>query len=326
MKKILAGAVLALFFAGCSGGGSVPTAPTSPTQTQSRHVKFLGHFNISRADAQRVMAKVRSAHIYASPMRGGHVKQLHTMTSSAGNDLANNGGPTMGGAHVYNILVNAQDESTWGGMISKFEGDLFGSGMINILDQYIGQSATGAFSVAGDYTVTYDTSQQLGDQDLYNIVYQIAQQTGQTGYNNIYNMFFDSTVTQCSTNAGGCYAQNGGYCAFHGNTDFSDIGHVIFSNEPYQNIQGCTESDGANSPNGVLADSTASTLSHEMFEAFTDPDVPNNVAWYNQAMGEIGDICAPANGITTGVVNLSGDNWDIQPEYSNNVHDCSYTP
>lgn len=324
MKRLLAGGLLALFFAGCSGGASTPPVAPSTTQNQS-HSKgmiLLRHVNISRADALRISKKVVHANAYGSPTRGHHVVQIHAMTSSAGNDLANNGGPVMAGAKVYNILVNAQDESTWGGSIAQFQNDLFGSTMINILDQYIGQSATSAFSYGGDVTVSYDTSQQLGDQDIYNIVYQVAQTNG-TGYNNIYNVFLDSTVSQCSQNAGGCYGQQ--YCAYHGNTDYSDIGHVIYSVEPYQNIQGCQISDTTGSPNGVLADSTASTLSHEMFEAFTDPDVPNNVAWYNQAMGEIGDICAPANGITTGVVQLGSDNWEIQPEYDNNVHDCSYT-
>ncbi|MDP9025497.1 MAG: hypothetical protein M3N13_09000, partial [Candidatus Eremiobacteraeota bacterium] len=224
---------------------------------------------------------------------------------------------------VYNILVNSADESPWGGQIASSENSLFGSGMINILDQYIGGSATGAFSYGGDVQVTYDTSQQLGDQDIYNIVYQVAQQYG-TGYNHIYNVFLDSTVSQCSQNAGGCYAQQ--YCAYHGNTDYTDIGHAIYSVEPYQNIPGCQVSDQGGAPNGVLADSTASTLSHETFEDITDPDVPSNIAWYNQTAGEIGDICAPANGVPTGIVNLSGSNWEIQSEYSNNVHDCSYTP
>lgn len=286
-------------------------------------MKLIGHLNISRADAKRVAGKVKAAFAYASPVRGQHVRQLRGMTSSAGNDLANNGGPVMTGATVYNIIVNAQDESTWGGKIAQFENDLFGSGMINILDQYIGQSASGAFAYGGDVSVTYDTSQQLGDQDIYNIIYQVAQTNG-VGYNNIYNVFLDSTVSQCSQNAGGCYGQQ--YCAYHGNTDYSDIGHVIYSVEPYQDIRGCQISSGSASPNGSLVDSTASTLSHEMFEAFTDPDVPGNVAWYNQAMGEIGDICAPARGVTTGQVTLGSDVFEIQSEYSNNVHDCSYTP
>ncbi len=323
-------AILGALVAGCAGGANATLPALSGVKSPTTHggSKFLGTIVVKRSNAAAIAQKVRGAHAYASPIKGGHIRHLGNvkpMTSAAGNDLTNNGGPVMSGATVYNILVNATDETAWGGMESKFETDLFASGnggMINILDQYIGGSATGAFTYGGDVQVTYDTSQQLADQDIYNIVYQVAQQYG-TGYNNIYNVFLDSTVTQCSQNAGGCYGQQ--YCAYHGNTDYSDIGHVIYSVEPYQGIQGCEISDPS-SPNGTLADSTASTSSHEMFEAFTDPDVPNNVAWYNQTAGEIGDICAPANGISTAVVNLNGDNWEIQPEYDNNVHDCSYTP
>ena len=237
-------------------------------------------------------------------------------------DLTNNGGPTMSSAQSYNILVNATDESAWGGLISQFQGDLNNSAMINILTQYTGSGA-GSYGVAGDYTVNYDTSSQLGDQDIYNIVYQVAQQTGATGYGAIYHVFLQNGVAQCSQSAGGCYAQNGGYCAYHGATDYSDIGHVIYSTEPYQDIAGC--SVGSGSPNGSTADSTASTLSHEMFEAFTDPDVQTNPAWYNQSGGEIGDLCAPAAGVSTGVVTLGSNQYQIQPEYSNAVHDCSFS-
>ncbi len=326
---IAACTLLGALISGCGGGSSSSSALPSNVPQAHHTGKLLGHLVISRSSATSVAAKVRHADAYASPIKGRHIRHIlnvKPMTSAAGNDLSNNGGPVVTGAKVYNILVNYADESTWGGQISRFQNDLFGSGnggMINILDQYIGQSATGAFSYAGDVQVTYDTSQQLGDQDIYNIVYQVAQQYG-TGYNNIYNVFFDGSVQQCSQSAGGCYGQQ--YCAYHGNTDYSDIGHALYTVEPYQNIQGCQISDTSGSPNGVLADSTASTLSHETFETITDPDVPNNVAWYNQNAGEIGDICAPANGISTGVVSLSGENWEIQPEYDNNVHDCSYSP
>lgn len=311
--------------AGCSGGGATNTVPATTSANSPSHsaARVIGTLHVNRSDAALVAMKVRNASAYASPLRGHHplhLPRVRATTSGAGNDLANNGGPTMGGATVYNIIVNATDESAWGGKIAQFENDLFASNMINMLNEYIGISAAGAFSYGGDVQVTYNTSAQLGDQDIYNIVYQAAKQYG-TGYNKIYHVFLDSTVSQCSQSAGGCYGQQ--YCAYHGNTDYTDIGHTIYSVEPYQGIQGCQISD-TSSPNGQLADSTASTLSHESFEAFTDPDVPNNVAWYNQSAGEIGDICAPASGVNVGIVTLSADNWEIQPEYSNNVHDCSY--
>ena len=127
----------------------------------------------------------------------------------------------------------------------------------------------------------------------------------------MYHVFLQADVSQCSQNASGCYAQQ--YCAYRGNTDFSDIGHVIYSVEPYQGISGCQSS--------TVVNSTASTLSHEMFEAITDPDVPQNVAWYNNTLGEIGDICASSRGS----VGLNGTTYYIQTEYSNYSHACKFS-
>lgn len=322
----LAGATLiGILISGCSGGSTSSSAipQVGGKSPSSQGIRILGHLNVSRAQARSVAAKVRHSSAWALPMRGvsmqGH--RIHKMTAGAGNDLVNNGGPTMGSATSYNILVNASDESPWGGMISQYQNDMNNSNMIGILTQYTG-GGLGSYPVAGDYTVSYNTSTQLADQDIYNIVYQVASQTGATGYGAIYHVFLQNGVQQCSQSAGGCYGQQ--YCAYHGATDYTDIGHVIYSTQPYEAIPGCDV--GAGSPNGDVADSTASVLSHESYEAYTDPDVQTNLAWYNQTAGEIGDICAPANGVPTGVVQLGNDNWQIQPEYDNNVHDCSFTP
>ena len=60
------------------------------------------------------------------------------------------------------------------------------------------------------------------------------------------------------------------FCAFHASVNFSDVGHVLFTVEPFQNVPGCAV--GKPSPNGVLVDSTASVLSHQLIETITDPD------------------------------------------------------
>lgn len=315
-------AVAGALLAGC-GGGSQHSIPTTAQQNipQSHHVT-----HVTKASIPSVMAKLLHASAYYSPMKGQHVRPIpgfhKTMTSSAGMDLAFNGGPVQTGSNEYDILVNCNDESCWGGMISKFQNDLFGSSMMGLLPQY---NAGGTYSFSGDYPTTYDTSNQLQDQDIYNILYSVITQNNlSTGYGSEFHVFLGSGVQQCSQAAGGCYAQQ--YCAYHGSNDWSDIGHVLYSVEPYQDIQGCQISSGSGSPNGSLADSTASTLSHETFETITDPDVAaNNVAWYNQQGGEIGDLCAPASGVPTSSVQLGNDTWEIQMEYDNNIHDCSYT-
>lgn len=272
------------------------------------------------------MAKLIRSSAYYSPMKGQHVRPIpglrNRMTAMAGNDLSFFGGPVQTGSGEYDILVNCSTESCWGGMIGSFQSSLFGSAMINnILPQY---NAGGVYSFSGDYPTTYNTSTTLQDADIFNILYSVITANNlPTGYGSEFHVFLGSGVQQCSTSAGGCYAQQ--YCAYHGSNDWTDIGHVLYSVEPYQDIPGCQISSGSASPNGSLVDSTASTLSHETFETITDPDVAaNSIAWYNNTYGEIGDLCAPANGVSTASVNLSGATYEIQSEYNNSVHDCSY--
>lgn len=321
LTAIGAFAVAGALLAGCGGGQN--SIPAGPAQKVSQTHRVT---HVTKASIPSVMAKLLHASAYYSPMKGQHIRVIpgvkKSMTSSAGNDLTFNGGPVQTGSNEYDILVNCNDESCWGGMIGSFQSSLFSSNMIHIVDQY---NAGGTYSFSGDYPATYDTSNQLQDQDIYNILYSVITQNNlPTGYGSEFHVFLGSGVQQCSQAAGGCYAQQ--YCAYHGSNDWSDIGHVLYSVEPYQDIQGCQISSGSASPNGSLVDSTASTLSHETFETITDPDVAaNNVAWYNSTMGEIGDVCAPANGVATASVNLNGATYEIQSEYSNAVSDCTWS-
>jgi hypothetical protein len=118
------------------------------------------------------------------------------------------------------------------------------------------------------------------------------------------------------------------FCAYHGSVTFSDIGHVLFSIEPFQNVTGCQA--GAPNPNGMLADSTNSVLSHELIETITDPD---GNAWIaNNSLvasgSEIGDLCE--RGVPSGkpffddpILLLNGRKYQLQLEYSNRFHACS---
>jgi hypothetical protein len=324
LTAIGAFAVSGALLAGC-GGGSQTTLPRAPQKPATSNQAVHPVTHVTKASIPAVMAKLLHASAYYMPMKGQHLRLISPvrkpMTSSAGMDLSNYGGPVQTGSNEYDILVNCNDESCWGGMISQFQNDLFGSTMMGLLPQY---NAGGTYAFSGDYPTTYDTSNTLQDQDIYNILYSVITANNlPTGYGSEFHVFLGSGVQQCSQAAGGCYAQQ--YCAYHGSNDWSDIGHVLYSVEPYQDIQGCQVSN-LPSPNGSLQDSTASTLSHETFETITDPDVAaNNVAWYNQQGGEIGDLCAPAAGVPTGNVQLGNDTWEIQMEYDNNIHDCSYT-
>jgi hypothetical protein len=317
-------AILASGLAGCSGGGgTTAVAPANPPVSAPGTVSteaLLGTVDLGGLSTQSLHGKVTAESAHAMPFDGGPVRKIASVgrRPSTGGiyDLAYYGGPYLTSAGSYNLYVNCAG-TCWGSTSPGTTlGRLGGSTFVHVIDQYIGSTSNGRYPYSGGYQVNYNTSGTLQDQDIYNIVYAVARTVG-TGYGKIYHVFLQSGVQQCSASAGGCYAQNGGYCAYHGSVDFSDIGHTLYSVEPYQAISGC------NSPNGKVVDSTLSTLSHEYFETITDPDVAiNNVAWYNNYGGEIGDICRSSYGN----VSLSGYTYNIQREYSNRYSACTYSP
>jgi hypothetical protein len=71
-----------------------------------------------------------------------------------------------------------------------------------------------------------------------------------------------------------------------------------------------------------LGDNTTMVSSHELVEATTDADVgSNNLAWYDDTNGEIGDICV-GNG---GTVMTPSGMMTVQREWSNQKNDCITT-
>ena len=111
--------------------------------------------------------------------------------------------------------------------------------------------------------------------------------------NTLYVIFFAPGISITQGGSGSCVS--GGFCGYHSDGTF---GGKPF---PYAVIpdmgagSGCDQGCGS----GAEADALGGTTSHEMAEAITDMDVgDNNVAWYDNTNGEIGDICAQQ---TTGV-------------------------
>jgi hypothetical protein len=91
------------------------------------------------------------------------------------------------------------------------------------------------------------------------------------------------------------------FCGYH-----NDIGgQVFYAAMPYPGCNGCT---------GGLApfDALTSTSSHELCEAITDP-IPGQ-GWYDDANGEIGDICAWKTRTLGG--------FTVQLEWSNKKNTC----
>lgn len=108
------------------------------------------------------------------------------------------------------------------------------------------------------------------------VVHAVAAALGMpNGYSNEFHVFLPPGQDECFyLSFKVCYSpddlKTSYFCAYHGSADFGDIGHVLYSVEPFQDTFGCSSRPGT--PNGRPADSTNNVLSHEVFETITDPD------------------------------------------------------
>jgi hypothetical protein len=257
-------------------------------------------------------------------------------------DLSYQGGATVDhvqshAVYVSNKAVNCTTPSCWGNPESFLQ-DLGESDFIHITDQYVGRHDDNRYTDGGHATVTFSSlPHELTDSNVLAVVHAVASQTHQTGYNHIYHVFLPPGTDECFDNTfATCYSPDIPstffFCAYHGSVDFADIGHVLYSVEPYQNVGGCNVAPG--SPNGQLVDSTDSVLSHETFETITDPD---GTGWWNTASNdlfgdEIADECSFIIFLPTGVYfdppafNIGGKKYAVQSEYDNSSHACATEP
>lgn len=211
------------------------------------------------------------------------------------------------------------------------------SDFIYVVDQYIGLFGDDRYTVGDSATIKFTlTAEPLIDADMQAIVHAVASASGETGYGHEY-VFLPPGEDECfDATFSVCYAPDGKgvfvFCAYHSSVDFQDIGHVLYSVEPYQNVGGCSVKPGT--PNGQLVDSTNNSLSHETIETITDPD---GSAWFNNDLvvlfgAEIGDECSfftiiQNDAFFDPTTFFIGEHlYAIQPEYSNLGHVCATSP
>ena len=254
-------------------------------------------------------------------------------------DVASGGGPTMVTARQHALYVNYTGSvaSNWGNP-ERFLSDLNESRFIHLADQYAGSTANDRYPVGEHAKVRYPASNNiLYESDIAAIAHAAALKHG-AGLGSLYHVFLPAGLDTCFDPTPGsslvCYSPDNdatfGFCAYHDAVQFSDIGWVLLTVEPFQDIPGCAEA--VPSANGQLADSTYTTLNHETFEAISDP-IPG-LGFYNQTFdfggNEVADEC-----IST--INSQGDEMDptlilngrpysVQLIYSNTYHACASVP
>ncbi len=249
---------------------------------------------------------------------------------------------TVFAAKSHPLYVDAYP-STWG-KVGEFLTDFGESNFVHVLDQYVGSYSDDRYTLGTSFLVGYPipATHTLQINDLLAIVHAGASLEG-GGLRHIYHIFLPPGVDTCfpPSSPGAspqCYSPDNPatffFCAYHSAVTFSDsVGHVIFTVEPYQNVPGCNQPP-TGTANNQLIDSTDDTLSHEISELISDPNL--NAWWVHRftfAYGnEIGDMCTRAAYVGKNIyshygnVNLNGHLYTIQPEYSNRVHGCTYKP
>jgi len=316
--------------------------------TNLRHHAWRANTSAARAtahsDLQPTSAASASASAVAAPDSGGPRYPA---------DLQYLGGPVVVSMVNHAIFLHPNGGCTiagcWGNPLG-FLRDYGKSNMIHLVDQYVESTANNRYTVAEkSANINYTPpAKPFTDADMLAIIHAVVLSSAEeeedhhfaTGYGNEYHVFLPPGQDECfDTTYSVCYSPDNPstffFCAYHGSMDFSDIGHVLYSVEPYQNVDGCSVRPGT--PNGSLIDSTNNVLSHELTETITDPDPPAGwVNIFNNGLftEEIGDECSflafnaslMIIGFDPSNVTLNGKPYAIQPEYNNADHACTTTP
>lgn len=246
--------------------------------------------------------------------------------------------PVMPSSTAYNVYVTpdgktCKNEKCWGDP-EEFLKALKGSPLAGVAQQYTGGGPT-AYTYGGHVTVKYGLAytNTFYNNDLFTILAAAAKHFQKVGLTYQYHIFLPPGIDTCFDQYAECYSPDNlnafAFCAYHTAVLFNGQ-PIVYSIEPWQNAQvtiggkkfyGCQDQKVPAGTNR-LNSGTASTLSHESFEAWSDP-LPNS-GYFNASYGEeIGDVCAYQ--FMTKFA-AGGGSWFVQQEYSNSAHGCADTP
>jgi len=267
--------------------------------------------------------------------------------ASSFNNVVYRGGPTMHISINYAIfwLPNGTSfeqsqgtDSSYMSLIERFLNDTGGTSYYNILNQYpdnvsgtpLNKSVLGGtYLDKTHYPTSGTTTSPLHDSDIQaEVTRAMAANNWIASPSKMFHVFtgygiescFDPNNISCTFNA---------YCAYH--SFFTQSSQpIIYSSMPdFNGVSGrCTPQGHPPPNNDYYADPEINILSHELFEAVSNPLLN---AWTDGAAREIGDKCAwffgSVNNDGTNLV-LNGHKYLVQLEWSNYDDGCtlSYGP
>ncbi len=245
-------------------------------------------------------------------------------------DLYNSGGGSLTTTTQWPVYLGcpASNQTCWGNP-QQFITDLNASKFIHVVDQYVGSTKPKRYPLAGTYI--YNTSSVgtfLSESDTFAWLHAaVGSAGGANGPGNIYHLFINQGIDVCADPYNSqCYAPDSAYnftfCGYHSYVTFNDYGTVYFTVEPYQAVDHCF------GPTADVTSATANVLSHEIFEAITDPNLNT---WYGYGYPidnygeEIGDQCVWLH-LYPQKLNFLHQAYVTQNEYSNKYHSCVDKP
>ncbi len=309
--------------------GAKEKARSLNEESARRAAEFGGREADSETTGRKTIPSPTGTHFYPADVSKGEPKA--PLVTSAVNH-----------AVYINLPAKTTVAQEWGNP-EGFLKDLFSSTFIHLSDQYTG-STTDNYTVGQNAMATYAEYTMNGnnpviyEHELWAIVHGVIASNPKeygTGLGHIYHLFLPNGTDTCFDETAECYSPDNFddwvFCAYHDEVQFKDIGTVLFTVQPYQNVDGCAVHQP--SPNGKLVDSTDSVLGHETFETITDWDPPNgytNQTSLDLQFFEIADECQPLtddNGdFLVPTFKISGKEYAVQLMYSNFYHACAAQP
>jgi FG-GAP-like repeat/Phosphate-induced protein 1 conserved region len=143
------------------------------------------------------------------------------------------------------------------------------------------------------YGTNLSATQATETLDIYNVVAsELNTANLPVDPNGIYIVFTSQEITESNGTGGSLCGSpsSGGYLGYHDHYPYGSIDlKYVLVGSPL--APGCAPGpwQGVTTPNGLEADTMASTAAHEIFETVQDPDIN---AWTNPNVQESGDICA----------------------------------
>ncbi|KAI9365345.1 hypothetical protein DFJ73DRAFT_918515 [Zopfochytrium polystomum] len=253
------------------------------------------------------------AHVLApAPAEANHLE-----ARASSKTLSYFGGPVIKNVEVTMLLWGA---ASFASDLAGFYTGVVQSTYYDMLSQY---SGIGRGSYKGSITLTgLPSKKSLTDEtDIQNYLRSLVKAgTIKPNANSYYPIHFASGYSITQGGQGSCQV----FCAYHGTIDISDISSTKYLYYGVMPDQSGACAGGCGSASTVFQN-LCSVSSHELVEATTDPAVgvattiSSPLAWYNQANGEIGDICNAQQGT---VVGGNGVTYTVQKEWSNKDSAC----